>query len=315
MDSLYWVRFDEDGGSEYGALPSWLNCSPAPRSVWVLSDQKTFAARRSGDLAQLRAWYVAAGPGRYTLDLDVQDDGGCLKASKPRLRMLASREPYDELGDQGLLSLLLIATGIISFAGSDVARRREARASFARAHCLTQPGPQSPMAVSSPEPARVRIPWVASRGRVWRTKAPHVWPFARLSWYSLLATITYLLLVMIIWVLQAWKPTVPLGLRVFLEMPAASVQSTSDLRPLYVRVTGNESNGPTGLYVDSRPVTSWEEFDEVLRKGLRLRPPNWPVYLEADPDLEWQKVVKPIDAIRGLQAQVVLLARPRARPR
>lgn len=53
----------------------------------------------------------------------------------------------------------------------------------------------------------------------------------------------------------------------------------------------------------------WEDFDIVLQKELIRRPPNWPVYLEGDPNMEWKWAVKTIDRIRGLGAEVVLLTR------
>jgi hypothetical protein len=62
------------------------------------------------------------------------------------------------------------------------------------------------------------------------------------------------------------------------------------------------------VYVDSRLV-SWEDFDAVLRKDIYERPPHWPVYLQGDPELDWSSVAEPIDRIRGLDAEVILLTR------
>jgi hypothetical protein len=61
------------------------------------------------------------------------------------------------------------------------------------------------------------------------------------------------------------------------------------------------------LYVNSR-IVSREDFETVLRSELSLRPPTWPVYFEGDPGMPWEYAVKTIDAIRGLYAEVVLLA-------
>jgi biopolymer transport protein ExbD len=60
------------------------------------------------------------------------------------------------------------------------------------------------------------------------------------------------------------------------------------------------------LYVDSRPV-SWEDFAAVLQNDLNRRPPNWPVYFQGDPEMEWQWAVTVIDTIGGLHAEVILL--------
>jgi biopolymer transport protein ExbD len=49
------------------------------------------------------------------------------------------------------------------------------------------------------------------------------------------------------------------------------------------------------------------EFERLLRRELRIRPPSWPVYVDGDPDLEWGEVVRAIDVIRGSHGEVVIL--------
>jgi biopolymer transport protein ExbD len=53
---------------------------------------------------------------------------------------------------------------------------------------------------------------------------------------------------------------------------------------------------------------AWEDLSALLQKELSQRPPDWPVYLEGDPNLEWRQVAEAMDAVRGQQAQVVLLS-------
>ncbi len=65
------------------------------------------------------------------------------------------------------------------------------------------------------------------------------------------------------------------------------------------------------LYVDGQPVP-WEDLETVVVRELKLRPPSRPVYLDGDPNMEWEWAGRTIDRIRGLQAEVVLLARPLA---
>ena len=60
------------------------------------------------------------------------------------------------------------------------------------------------------------------------------------------------------------------------------------------------------LYVGSQFV-AWEDFSALLKKELARRPPDWPVYVEGDPHLEWRQVAEAIDAIRGPRAQIILL--------
>jgi hypothetical protein len=74
---------------------------------------------------------------------------------------------------------------------------------------------------------------------------------------------------------------------------------------LLVRVELAASGRPR-LYVDYRPV-GWDDIEALLRKELRVRPPNWPVYVEGDPGMEWVWAADTIDRIRGLHAEVILL--------
>lgn len=60
------------------------------------------------------------------------------------------------------------------------------------------------------------------------------------------------------------------------------------------------------VYIDSQ-ATSWNDFTGHLQKELSLRPPNWPIYLESDGDVDWGYAAQTIDAIHGLRAEVVLL--------
>jgi hypothetical protein len=48
-------------------------------------------------------------------------------------------------------------------------------------------------------------------------------------------------------------------------------------------------------------------FSALLKKELVRRPPDWPVYVEGDRDLEWRQVAEAIDAVRGQRAEVILL--------
>jgi hypothetical protein len=67
------------------------------------------------------------------------------------------------------------------------------------------------------------------------------------------------------------------------------------------------------LYVGSQRML-WEDFDAFLKKEIVRRPPNWPVYFEGDPEMDWQYAAKAIDRIRGLQAEVIIVTHKSARP-
>ena len=100
-----------------------------------------------------------------------------------------------------------------------------------------------------------------------------------------------------------------MGLNVHLLPPAPVAPRVPGMDPLLVQVTGHHE-----VCVNWQPVT-WTEFAEVVQKELKRRPPNWPVYVEGDPDLDWQWVAMVIDTIRGLHGEVSLLTTWKGLPR
>lgn len=73
------------------------------------------------------------------------------------------------------------------------------------------------------------------------------------------------------------------------------------IQPLRIRVVAD------GLLVDSKLIRAGGEFGIFLRRELPPRAPDWPVYVEGEPDLEFERVAQAIDAIRTAHAEVVLL--------
>jgi biopolymer transport protein ExbD len=92
------------------------------------------------------------------------------------------------------------------------------------------------------------------------------------------------------------------GLEVHLQPPSAP-QHDLGIAPLRIYIDAHHK-----VYVDSQPV-GWEDLASVLRKGMALRPPGWPVYVDADRDLEVQWPMRAIDIVRGIQMEVVLVSR------
>jgi phosphatidate phosphatase APP1 len=107
-------------------------------------------------------------------------------------------------------------------------------------------------------------------------------------------------------VFQSWVFYSPRGLRVHLLKREPRLQAVGGIQPLYVRLEWRGDNHRPNLLVDSQSV-AWEDLGKVLQTGLLRRPPSWPVYVEADRDVEWESAVKAIDVVRGLHAEVTLL--------
>jgi hypothetical protein len=148
----------------------------------------------------------------------------------------------------------------------------------------------------------------------WKRRPVKARPLFPMSYFGLIALITYLLEFISIGVLQSSAYIIPVGLRIHLVRPGISARRNPGIQPLLVRVESGGRSWRASLYVDSRPV-SWEDFGGVLQKELNQRPPDWPVYLQGDPDMDWQWAVRAMDTIRGLHAEVVLLTSAPALPR
>ncbi len=78
------------------------------------------------------------------------------------------------------------------------------------------------------------------------------------------------------------------------------------LKPLVLRIDAEER-----WFLDGEPITP-EDFPAALKKSLSRRP-DWFVYLEADPELEYRIPARAMDTIQGLHAKVILM--PPAAPR
>jgi hypothetical protein len=101
------------------------------------------------------------------------------------------------------------------------------------------------------------------------------------------AGIIYMLVMLTMMVLQSWAFYSRVGLRVHLLKPEPRLLAVGGIQPLYVRLEWRGGNLRPGLFVDSQHV-EWEDLGAVLQSGLLRRPPGWPVYFEADRDVEWE---------------------------
>lgn len=247
------------------------------------------------------------------LDIDVRDDGSRLNAASPRLVIAVFRyrhqEVDDNLVDAFFLSLLLAVTGFGLFIHSYNAQRHEALI------CpLTVAGPQLPLAASGsglPErairPRRIHPnpPATARKYGCRELSRLYVWPFQKLHWFGLIASCIFLSTLLGIFALQSFR-WAPRGLPIRLLRTDIGTKAQPGVEPLLVRIDADGGSVVRSLYIGSHRVPS-KDFDIELRKGLAVRPPNWPVYVEGAPDVEWQSVANAIDEIRGFNAEVVLL--------
>lgn len=161
--------------------------------------------------------------------------------------------------------------------------------------------PVAPCERQGPLPAHVR----------WKVRSSKRRPFQELPSFGLVAFLLYFCVAIPLWLLQ---PLTPMGLAVHLLRPAPAALRVPGMDPLLVQVTSDSRGAHHAVWVNWQPVT-WADLSAVLQKELIRRPPNWPVYVEGDPDADWQWVAMTIDTIRGLTEEVYLLTTWKGLPR
>ena len=106
----------------------------------------------------------------------------------------------------------------------------------------------------------------------------------------------------------------PHGLRVRLVRANVKRPEIIGMQPIIIEVRrapvsrSHEALTTICMRVNGR-VIGINDLEVVLQNEMKVRPPDWPVYLEADSDLEWRSVVEAIDMMRKCHARVVLLTR------
>jgi biopolymer transport protein ExbD len=259
--------------------------------------------RRREMAADLARSYSLTQPGPQPRNLQVNQIAAPAPAVKPTFRlsapvwtgiflMLAAAGAYtyvqrwDGQLASALLGLCSIGIGggasVLAIAGAERFRK--------------PPVPFAAYERHGPLPAHVRWKLGSSKRR----------PFQGMPSFGLVAFLIYFCTAIPLWLLQ---PLTPMGLNVHLLPQSPAAPRAPGMDPLLVQVTGHHE-----VCVNWQPVT-WTEFPAVVQKELKRRPPNWPVYVEGDPDLDWQWVAMAIDTIRGLHGEVSLLTTWKGLPR
>jgi hypothetical protein len=256
------------------------------RARWVLSRAGRAVDGNLGihELGWLGSFQVDKGV--YDLDLEILKDAACLNAGRPRLTITSYSEPAG-----GLFVLFLCLCGVAVAVGMVVVARDVA----AR---LRRPLPAvAPDAGNGTTGGKLR----------WKRRPDRARPFSGLTYPVLVIVFTLSPLLEVMAVAHAQYRR-PLGFLVHLTRPGIAAPSQPWIQPILMRL---ESRGPTlppDLYLNSQPV-SWEDLATVLQTELNKRPPQWPVYVKGDPEMEWRWAAKAIDVAQGLHAQVTLLGR------
>jgi biopolymer transport protein ExbD len=162
---------------------------------------------------------------------------------------------------------------------------------------LTQPG--SRPAPEPRRPARGRDSFMTLR------RHPRRRDFG-LSFFALCAAFISELTMLGVVVIKAMDGRSSQGLPVRLPKLGVVATPLPGVEPVLVALRLTEHSLRPEVYVNSQPV-QWDDLDSVLRKQLSIRPPNWPVYLEGDPKMDFGWAAKAIEVIRGSHAEVMLV--------
>jgi hypothetical protein len=112
---------------------------------------------------------------------------------------------------------------------------------------------------------------------------------------------------LILFVLIVFQPTYTIsGLPARVFRPEKTSQPIPGLEPVLVQMRLKAGDSRPELYINSLLVPL-DDFETNLLKALNRCPPEWLVYFEGDPDLEWGAVVDVVDRIRGLHLRVTML--------
>lgn len=285
-------------GSYMGCDASRLG--PMPWSIW--RGQRRIAAGE-GEAQMPDFWIRPLGAfqcdhGHYVVDLDAREDRTPLDFYEPHLVIYESAGKSRNAAVVAVIAFFAFVTGApVGFSMVIIAgfhRRQGALVEFWKKYALTQPG--SPAFGASHGGLNLSPPRL-------RRRAPRT-PYARFSTTSLILVLTLLMVWLSLIAAKSSELRTSVGLPLHLIRPGVAIPPATGMQPLLLRIVGNEREAR--YYIGSELVRP-ADLDARLKHELGPRPPDWPVYVEGDPDVEWRRVAQVIDAVRGAGANVVLV--------
>jgi len=247
---------------------------------WVAyREGQEFSSSRPG-----YSWTFYGEEGTYEVDFEVLKDAACLDVAHPRLRIFTT--PNGSVDARILFWLFALCTGTGAAMLALATKRRHQE--------LQRPAIQL-------EPFKTAPAHIA-----WKRKADRKGPLQGLPSWSLYTVniLTLLTFLMMVWTILEHYPAY--GLRVRILRPGIIGQRSGGIDPLLVELRGKARDQRPKLYMDFQPVP-WDEFDTAIEKEIRRRPLDWPIYLQADGDLDYRWAVEVMDRLKGWQVGIILL--------
>jgi biopolymer transport protein ExbD len=238
--------------------------------------------------------------GVLSLDLDITSDSSCLNDRNPRLRVEASADTYESHSFVSFfLWLFMLCAGI-----GTVLVFRSWSHKLAEQESGGTLTPFLPRRWSAPELLTRRL---AGRdtGHASATFRRRMFPRREITpslptigyFYALTSFVLFLTCSLPVLL----GPRIPVGLPVTLvRMDAWKIKTDSTFEPLVIRVELGHQ-----LYLNAKPMSA-DELSKALGEQLARRP-NWYVYVDADPNVQFADVAWAIDIIRGQHADAVMV--------
>jgi len=225
-----------------------------------------------------------AEPGVYDLDMEIRSDASCHDTGHPKLVVYTEDDDYQDY--KVLFSWLVplsVAVGIalllVPFAGY-----------FAKDIS------------SNAEPVLFEQ---RSENFQWAQKLPLVKPFSGLPHFGVFGTLM-LFAVFVPMVLMRCTEPFTSGVTAYVLKPGAK-PGDADLRfePLTIQISNLPRNA-IAVYLNSQSV-SFDDLSNALKAELSRRPPNCPVYIQADDEVPWDLAVRAVAIIQNLHGRPVIL--------
>lgn len=285
-------------------------CAERPVARWSLSENGSILATgedksRTGLLWPEWACTIGrfhANPGVYRLDVDLANTATLLVVYENGGQFINSTAH----GAHALMvCALLLPIGLVMLLIAAISRREEKQADLVRQWGLTQAGPL--LGVPMPgAPLNVR-------------PRPRQLAHRRLSvcgQFNLNQNVSFVVQVfMVLWVVVAvanatrWVPSHGFAIRTI--RPAVKLIPTAGVMPIRIRVLAGNQSGYgrvpiRGVQIGSQ-VIGRTDLAAFLMREMAKRPPDWPVYIDGDGDLEFASIAWTIDEVSALGAKVILL--------
>jgi biopolymer transport protein ExbD len=248
------------------------------KARWILYKDGAFLANwdQSSPYTDLDGFQ--ADKGWYRIQLDILSDTGCLNPGHPNLLIYTDRTEYaNRTFPVFLLSALGMALGISLVILAFI------------------PAESNDRITDSHNGACFQYAQKLHLGRQFESPPA----------FALIAAPFLMILVFVLMILS--QPYPQRGLYVHLLDPKHPAGKNDPLTEPVITCVADEGPGSIPkVYVNST-ATSWDNLQMALENQLKVRPPKWTVYVEAESNIPWADAVTVVETAKRLHAKVVLL--------